>query len=91
MPTEHTPGPHRLCAKAGDDICIRSPYGIVLAVLPDRPRAVADGRLYAAATTLLEACRGALRRAETPDHGWDWPREAQILRDAIAKATGDAS
>jgi hypothetical protein len=104
METNHTPGPWELVTRecpiepgetytaiahihhrevvgkhSEQDVCHVSTWGRA------DGESTANARLIAAAPDLLEACRAALSVCEAESANW----QAEIIRAAIAKATGE--
>jgi len=94
---KHTPGPWEAQINPRfDDIEVHSDHGVRLADVndvngltfaPERPEAIANARLMAAAPDLLEALEVAIEWDSHDDMGWPalWLEKAET---AIAKAKG---
>jgi hypothetical protein len=91
--TKHTPGPWRI-GDAGMTVFGPKVEGKLADIVAQlfRPKTTAESqirkanaRLIAAAPDLLEACRAGLSVCEAESANW----QAEIIRAAIAKATGE--
>ena len=89
----HTPGPW---TANGADVAkpyyINGPDGEVIVNGSNEEYGVigrANARLIAAAPELLEACMTADSILQVPGHGREYDEIRNMLKDAIAKATGE--